>query len=211
MASVMWLMFRRASLLKWCSKLLKFWEDMDLMNSPDSLQVDSPDPHPLACVMLHSGASLWRPPCDIHYCPLIGVQRLYCHMCCVLESTSLLFTCGTLYILEAYLVSEWKTKSSFNRVGAEVKSQQSESDSQGSLVVQRLIEIVSNQTQSELPLSMGLWDSDAIKGHERKMVLLELSLFLSVFGYWVSIQIAFLVGLSSMDQGSRVVLWQCVY
>ena len=51
---------------------------MDLMKSPNSLQVDSPDPHPFACVMLYelhelySGAFLSRPPCDIHYCPLVG-------------------------------------------------------------------------------------------------------------------------------------------
>ena len=72
MTSVMWLEFRVASLLKWCPTLLKFWEDMDLRKSPDSLQVDGPDPHPFACVMLYSGASLWQPPRDIHYCPLIG-------------------------------------------------------------------------------------------------------------------------------------------
>ena len=30
-----------------------FSKYMDLMKSPDSLQVDSPDPHPFACVMLH--------------------------------------------------------------------------------------------------------------------------------------------------------------
>ena len=57
MPLVMWLEFSVASLLKWLSKQLTFFEDMHLRKSPNSLQVDSPDPHPFACVTLYSGTS----------------------------------------------------------------------------------------------------------------------------------------------------------
>ena len=68
-----------ASLPQWCPKLVMFCKDMDLRKSPDSLQVDSPNPHPFACVMLYSIQS----PYDSHlvvsaiyiYGPLIVFVR----------------------------------------------------------------------------------------------------------------------------------------
>ena len=57
--SVMWSKLSVVSLLRWWPKPLMFWQDMDLRKIPDSLQVDSPCPHPFACVLLYSGAYLW--------------------------------------------------------------------------------------------------------------------------------------------------------